>query len=190
WDIRGSLSSGPQLHRMSFCTDMRESEIIHGGEKKLYNALNELITQYKPNAAFVYATCIAGLIGDDIDAVCKRVELELGIPVIPVHSEGFKGSKKDGYKAACYALNTLIGKGSTKDISPFSINILGDFNLAGETWIIREYYRRMGVEVVSVLTGDGRIDEIKKAHGARLNVVQCSGSMKHLAKLMQQQYGI
>jgi nitrogenase molybdenum-cofactor synthesis protein NifE len=190
WDIRGSLSSGPQLHRMSFCTDMRESEIIHGGEKKLYNALNELITQYKPNAAFVYATCIAGLIGDDIDAVCKRVELELGIPVIPVHSEGFKGSKKDGYKAACYALNTLIGKGSTKDISPFSINILGDFNLAGETWIIREYYRRMGVEVVSVLTGDGRIDEIKKAHGARLNVVQCSGSMKHLAKLMQEQYGI
>jgi nitrogenase molybdenum-cofactor synthesis protein NifE len=190
WDIRGSLSSGRQLHRMSFCTDMRENEIIHGGEKKLYNALCELITRYKPNGAFVYATCIAGLIGDDIDAVCKRVAHEFAISVLPVHSEGFKGSKKDGYRAACDALDTLIGSGPTGDVSPFSINILGDFNLAGETWMIREYYRRMGVEVVSVCTGDGRIEEIKRAHGARLNVVQCSGSMKHLAKRMRERFGI
>ena len=190
WDIRGSLSSGPQLHRMSFCTDMRENEIVHGGEKKLYNALRELITRYQPKGAFVYATCIAGVIGDDIDAVCKRVERETGIAVLPVHSEGFKGSKKDGYRAACNALSALIGEGLVDNISPYSINILGDFNLAGETWMLRDYYHRMGVEVVSVMTGDGRIDEIKRAHGAKLNVVQCSGSMKYLAKTMLERFGI
>jgi len=43
WDIRGALSSGPELHRMSFCTDLRENDVIYGGEKKLYNALISLI---------------------------------------------------------------------------------------------------------------------------------------------------
>ncbi len=190
WDIRGSLSSGPELHRLSFSTDLREEEVIYGGEKKLYAALTELITTYAPKAAFVYATCIIGLIGDDVQAVCKRVQAEQGIPVIPVHSEGFRGTKKDGYRAACEALFRLVGEGGEQPRLPLSINILGDFNLAGETWLIKEYYRQMGIQVISCITGDGRVDEIRASHRAGLNVVQCSGSMTQLAKMMEETYGI
>ena len=190
WDIRGSLSSGPQLHRMSFSTDLQEKDIIFGGEQKLTRALDTLIDQYKPKAAFVYATCIVGLIGDDIDAICKKMSEAKGIPVLPVHSEGFKGTKKDGYKAACDALANIVGTGPIEDISPLSINIMGEFNIAGEAWIIRDYYERMGLEVVSVFNGDGRVENIKRSHGAALNVVQCSGSMMYLAQSMQEQYGI
>ena len=189
WDIRGALSSGPELHRLSFSTDLQEMDVVQGGEKKLYAGLCELIDAHQPKAAFVYATCIVGVIGDDVEAVCKRVSLEKGIPVLPVHSEGFKGTKKDGYRAACDALLKLVGTGSTESVTPHSINILGDFNLAGETWMIRDYYKRMGVEVVSCITGDGRVDEIRRAHGAALNVVQCSGSMTHLAKQLEEKYG-
>jgi nitrogenase molybdenum-cofactor synthesis protein NifE len=190
WDIRGSLSSGPQLHRHSFTTDLQEMDVIYGGEKKLEAALLELIAHHSPKAAFVYSTCIVGLIGDDVSAVCKRVAARTGIPVLGVHSEGFKGTKKDGYKAACDALCKLIGTGDTASISPHSINILGEFNLAGETWILRDYYQRMGIEVVACLTGDSRIEEIRRAHGAKLNLVQCSGSMTSLAKRMESDYGI
>src|SRR5210317_1346454 len=42
WDIRGALSSGPELHRMSFSTDLSETDVIFGGEKKLEHALYEL----------------------------------------------------------------------------------------------------------------------------------------------------
>jgi nitrogenase molybdenum-cofactor synthesis protein NifE len=190
WDIRGALSSGPQLHRLSFSTDLTETDIIFGGETKLYKALVQLIDAHSPKAAFVYSTCIVGLIGDDVTSVCKKVEQEKGIPVLPVHSEGFKGTKKDGYKAACDALFKLIGKGDVNEISPYSINILGEFNIGGEAWIIKDYYERMGIQVVSIMTGDGRVDDIGKSHGARLNVVQCSGSMTHLAKSMQEKYKI
>ena len=69
WDIRGALSSGPELHRMSFSTDLREKDVIFGGEKKLAAALDELIDLYQPKAAFVYSTCIVGIIGDDVAAV-------------------------------------------------------------------------------------------------------------------------
>ena len=190
WDIRGSLSSGPELHRMSFTTDLSEKEVVYGGEPKLYGALSELIERYEPKAAFVYSTCIVGVIGDDVQAVCRRVEAERGIPVIPIHSEGFRGTKKDGYRAACEGLARLIGVGPTAGIGPRSINILGDFNLAGETWMIRRYYEQMGVDVVATITGDGRVDDIRRAHGAQLNVVQCAGSMVHLAKIMEEKYGI
>ncbi len=190
WDIRGALSSGPQLHRMSFSTDLEEREIIFGGEKKLHGALVSLIDRYRPKAAFVYATCIAGIIGDDVDAVCRRVSREKGISVLPVHSEGFKGTKKDGYKAACDAMAQLVGTGSTEGIGPLSLNIMGEFNIAGEAWTIRKYYERMGLQVVSIFTGDGRVEQIRRSHGASLNVVQCSGSMMHLAEHMNEKYGI
>jgi nitrogenase molybdenum-cofactor synthesis protein NifE len=189
WDIRGALSSGPNLHRLSFSTDLQEMDVIHGGEGKLYRVLDQLIDTHQPQAAFVYATCITGIIGDDIDSVCKRIAAEKSIPVIPVHSEGFKGTKKDGYKAACRALLKIVGSGSTQGIAPLSINILGDFNIAGETWMITDYYRRMGIEVVATITGDGRINDIARAHGAALNVVQCSGSMMFLAKQMKERFG-
>ncbi|HEB51068.1 MAG TPA: nitrogenase iron-molybdenum cofactor biosynthesis protein NifE [Desulfobulbus sp.] len=190
WDIRGALSSGPALHRLSFSTDLQEMDVIFGGEKKLRRALLELIDRHGPRAAFVYSTCIVGIIGDDLDAVCRRVEEETGIPVIPVKSEGFKGNKRAGYQAACDAMARLIGTGATGDISRFSLNILGDFNLAGEIWMIRDYYREMGLEVVANITGDGRVDAIRRAHGAALNVVQCSGSTMQLADMMEERYSI
>jgi nitrogenase molybdenum-cofactor synthesis protein NifE len=190
WDIRGALSSGPQLHRLSFSTDLQEKEVIFGGEPKLYKALTELIDAYRPKAAFVYSTCIVGIIGDDVEAICRKVSLEKGIQVLPVHSEGFKGTKKDGYKAACDALFRLVGTGDTTAIAPTSINILGEFNIGGEAWMIKKYYEEMGVQVVSVMTGDGRVDEIRRSHGASLNIVQCSGAMTFLAEMMKTTYGI
>nr|WP_320193170.1 nitrogenase iron-molybdenum cofactor biosynthesis protein NifE [uncultured Desulfobacter sp.] len=191
WDIRGAQSSGPELHRMSFSTDLSETDIIYGGEKKLKKALLELIEKYSPKAAFIYCTCIVGIIGDDVDAVCRQVEEETNIPVIAVHSEGFKGTKKDGYKAACDALFSLIERNKAPRVTiPDSINILGEFNIGGETWIIKKYYEAMGVKVVSVITGDGRVEEVQQAKNAALNVVQCSGSVTHLAKQMEKEYGI
>ncbi len=189
WDIRGSLSSGPQLHRLSFSTDLQELDVIHGGEKKLYACLSELIQAYSPKAAFIYSTCIVGIIGDDVEAICKRVSAETGIPVIHVKSEGFAGTKKDGYSAACEAIFRLVGTTEESGTVPNSINILGDFNLAGETWIIRDYYERMGVKVIATVTGDGRVDDIRQMNHAALNVVQCSGSMSRLARLLKERFG-
>ncbi len=191
WDIRGALSSGPQLHRLSFSTDMREQEVIRGGEKSLAHALRVLIGRHRPACAFVYATCIVGVIGDDVGAVCRTIEAETGIPVIPVASEGFKGTKKDGYAAACGALLDLMGRpGAGGPTIPKSVNIVGDFNVAGESWLIRSYLERMGIEVVACLTGDGRVDDIQRAPRAALNLVQCAGSMTRLAKAMRDRWNI
>ena len=189
WDIRGAMSSGPALHRHSFTTDLRETDVIYGGAAKLEKALRELIAKHAPNAAFIYSTCIVGLIGDDVDAVARRVSADTGIPVIPVKSEGFKGTKKDGYAAACDALMELVGTSPEAPRSVRGINIMGEFNLAGEAWMIREYFERIGVPVVTTLTGDARVETVRRAHTASANIVQCSGSMQGLAIEMEKRYG-
>ncbi|MDD4580318.1 MAG: nitrogenase component 1, partial [Methanothrix sp.] len=42
WDIRGSSTTGPTLYKSSFSTDMKEQDIIFGGEKKLAACIREL----------------------------------------------------------------------------------------------------------------------------------------------------
>ena len=77
WDIRGSSTSGPTLYKNSFSTDMKELDVVFGGEKKLATAIRELARKYRPPAIFVYSTCIVGIIGDDIRSVCGQAAAEL-----------------------------------------------------------------------------------------------------------------
>lgn len=188
WDIRGSTSSGPDLYRSSFSTDMKELDVVFGGEKKLAACLNELAEEYHPPAIFVYSTCIVGIIGDDLTSVCRKASRDLGIPVLPVKSEGFRGNKNEGYKAACNALAALIGSADYVPQGP-SINILGEYNVADDLSYVKPFFQEMGIEVVATLTGDARVREIQRAHAAHLNLVQCSGSMTYLAKKMEEKYG-
>ncbi|MBV4419571.1 nitrogenase iron-molybdenum cofactor biosynthesis protein NifE [Clostridium tyrobutyricum] len=189
WDLRGSLTSGSELFRNSFSTDLSETDVIFGGEKKLRAAVDEIVEKYHPKVIFIYATCIVGVIGDDIDSVCKMAEEKYHIRVIPVKSPGFSGSKSMGYRAACDAIIKLIGENkSTKKVN--GINYLGDFNLAGEVWVVENYLKRIGIDIVSKLTGDGKYNEIIKAPEAKLNIVQCAGSMGYLANRMEETYDI
>lgn len=190
WDIRGSLSSGDELYRNSFSTDLTEQDVIFGGEKRLWEALAEVARVHAPKVIFVYATCIVGVIGDDVRAICKKAEEEFGIRVIPVMSPGFAGHKAIGYRMACNAIMELISKAPAGKKRKKGVNILGDFNLAGEMWIIKGYLEEMGIEVVSGITGDASCGELLHAGEASLNIVQCAGSMTYLAKRMEEEMGI
>lgn len=190
WDIRGSLSSGSELYRNSFSTDLKEEDVIFGGEKKLAVAIEELVDKYNPKLVFVYSTCIVGVIGDDLEAVCKAAAIKHNIEVIPIQSSGFIGNKAAGYRAACDALERLIEPDSKMSKKDLSVNYLGDFNLAGEAWIIRDYLYRMGVDINVVFTGDSNYETLKKAPQACLNIIQCAGSMTYLAQKMKERYNI
>ncbi|OCL27248.1 nitrogenase iron-molybdenum cofactor biosynthesis protein NifE [Orenia metallireducens] len=189
WDIRGSLSSGAETFRNSFSTDLREKDIVFGGEKKLIAAIDEIMEKYSPKTIFIYSTCVVGVIGDDLDAVCRGAEKKYGIRVIPVQAPGFAGNKSSGYKAACRAMLALMDT-NLAPIKRKGINILGDFNLAGEMWILKGYLERVGIEVNAKFTGDSSCQEIMKAPQAELNIVQCAGSMTFLAKKMKEKYDI
>jgi nitrogenase molybdenum-cofactor synthesis protein NifE len=189
WDIRGSLTSGSDLYRNSFSTDLSERDIVFGGAEKLTRAVDEVCEKHHPKLIFIYSTCIVGVIGDDVDAVCREAEQKHGIRCISVKSPGFSGNKSYGYKMACEAILSLIRPHSDKPKKK-GVNILGDFNLAGEMWIIQNYLKELGIPVISTITGDATYDTLIQAPTATLNLVQCAGSMTFLANQMESEFGI
>lgn len=192
WDNRGAASSGPTLWRTSFTTDLTELDIVMGqGEKKLYKAIREIKDRYAPPAIFVYSTCVTALIGDDIEAVCRHASEKFEMPVVPVNAPGFVGSKNLGNKLAGEALiDHVIGTMEPDDVGPTDINILGEFNLAGEYWMVKPLFEKLGIRVRACVPGDARYAEVASAHTARATMMVCSTALINLARKMEERWGI
>ncbi|MDE2372298.1 MAG: nitrogenase iron-molybdenum cofactor biosynthesis protein NifE [Burkholderiales bacterium] len=191
WDNRHSASSGSQVYRTGFTTDINELDVIYGAEKRLFKAIREIVEKVDPPAIFVYQTCVTGLIGDDIEAVCQRASEKFGKPVIPVNAPGFAGPKNLGNKLGAEALlDYVIGTVEPAYTTPTDINIIGEYNLSGELWQVKPLLDALGVRVLSCISGDGRYNEVASAHRAKANMMVCSKSMINIATKMQQRWGI
>ena len=191
WEGRGALSSKGELHTMGFTTDMSEIDIIYGSEEKLLDAIRRTAATVTPKAIFVYATCVSGMTGEDIDAVCKRAEDELDIRVIPVNAPGFVGPKNLGNRIAGEVLlEHVIGTGETPVMTHTDINLIGEYNIAGDLWFVEPLLTRSGIRVLSRITGDATFEQITWAHQAKLNVVVCGRALINVAREMERKYGI
>jgi nitrogenase molybdenum-cofactor synthesis protein NifE len=191
WGSRNSATTGPILYQTGFTTDLGELDIIHGGEKKLYKAIKEIVRRYRPPAVFVYATCVPALIGDDIETVCRVASERLETPVIPVDAPGFAGSKNLGNKLAGDALlRHVIGTEEPEQSTPYDINLLGEYNVAGEMSQVMPLLDRLGIRVLAPITGDARYHQVASAHRARVNMVVCSQALISLARKMEERFAI
>ena len=191
WDNRHAASSGPQLYRTAFTTDIGELDVIYGAEKRLFRAIREVVEKYDPPAVFVYQTCVTALIGDDIEAVCARASERFGKPVIPVNAPGFVGAKNLGNKLGGEALlDYVIGTIEPEFTTPTDINVIGEYNLSGELWQVRPLLDALGIRILSCLSGDGRYREVAQSHRARVAMMVCSKSMLNVARKMEERWGI
>ena len=191
WDNRSSGSSGPRLYRTGFTTDLSENDVIMGGEKRLFRAIREIVEKYDPPAVFVYQTCVPALIGDDIEAVCKAAAQKFGKPVIPVNAPGFVGGKNLGNKLAAESLlDHVIGTMEPENTTPYDINIIGEYNLSGELWQVTPLLDRLGIRILSCISGDARYREVAWSHRAKAAMMVCSKSMINIARKMEENYGI
>jgi len=192
WDNRGARSSGSQLFRRGLTTDIMENDVIYGGEKKLKAAILEIAQRHSPKAIFVYATCVSSLIGDDVNKTCEEAQKELTIPVIPVNCPGFLGDKNIGNRIAGEVLfERVIGSGDvSSEKIPLSINLIGEYNIAGDIWGIIPDLKALGITLQTAITGDAKFDDLRSAHRACLNVLICSKSLTNLVRKMEIHYGI
>ena len=146
---------------------------------------------FNPAAVFVYSTCITALIGDDLDAVCKAATNKYQTPVIPVHSPGFVGSKNLGNRLGGEALlQHVIGSKEPEYTTNYDINIIGEYNIAGEMWAVTTLLEKLGIRILGKITGDARYEDICSAHRAKLNVMICSKALINIASSMKEKYNI
>src|SRR5512137_105314 len=193
WDNRGARSSGSQLYRRGFTTEMVENDVIFGGEKKLLRAILELAERHagEAKAIFVYATCVTAMTGDDVEAVCRDASGKVAIPVIPVNTPGFIGDKNIGNRLAGEVLLAhVIGTAEPETLTDYDVNLIGEYNIAGDLWGMLPLFERLGIRILSCISGDAKFEELRWAHSAKLNVIICSKSLTNLARKMKKRWGI
>lgn len=193
WETRTTKTSYPGRDhtQMGFTTGISTNDVVFGGEQKLLDSIGYILQHYAPEAIFVYATCVTALIGDDIDAICKQAAQQYGLPVVPVHAPGFVGSKNLGSRLGGEAaLMHLIGTREPEVTTPFDINLIGEYNVTGDMWQYSHLLEELGIRILSTLSGDGRIKDLRTAHRARLNVIVCAKSLISLTRKMEETYGI
>lgn len=192
WDNRGARSSGSQLYRRGFTTEMLQNDVIFGGEGKLHRAIVELAGRYpEAKAIFVYATCVTAMTGDDLEAVCGAAAREVPVPVVPVDTPGFIGDKNIGNRLAGeILLDRVIGTAEPERTTDWDVNLIGEYNIAGDLWGMQPLFERLGIRILSCISGDARFEELCWAHRAKLNVIICSKSLTNLARKMKKRWGI
>jgi nitrogenase molybdenum-cofactor synthesis protein NifE len=191
WESRGTVSDKGILHKRAYTTDLTEMDIIYGAEEKLFRAIAETQMDSGAKAIFVYSTCVTGLIGEDMEATCRRASNALGINVIPVLSPGFVGPKNLGNRiAGDVLLEHVIGTAEPETTTLTDINLIGEYNIAGDLYLVEPVLKKAGFNVLSHITGNASFEEIKWAHRAKLNVVVCGRALINVAREMERRYNI
>jgi nitrogenase molybdenum-iron protein alpha chain len=196
WGMRRNLMKAEEgqdnFGAYCFSTDVKETDIVFGSEKKLAKAIREAYSIFKPGCIAVFATCPIGLIGDDIESVCRKAEEDLKIKVIPLRCEGYRGvSQSAGHHIANNALmEHLVGtEEMDEDPGPFAINCFGEYNIGGDYWLVKDLLKRIGYNPICSLTGDASFHEIARAHNAKLNILLCHRSINYTNRMMEEKWG-
>ena len=175
-----------------FSTDMQDSNIVFGGEKKLREAIQEAYDIFHPKTIGIFSTCPVGLIGDDVHAVAREMKEKLGINIFGFSCEGYKGvSQSAGHHIANNQLfKHVVGLDDTERDGDYKINLLGEYNIGGDAFLIEELFEKCGITLIATYSGNPSIDQFANSHVADLNLIMCHRSINYLAGMMEDQFGI
>ncbi len=198
WLTRRNQTDGKNdtdANYITYCmsTDMQDSDIIFGGEKKLEAAIQEAYDIFHPKAIAVFATCPVGLIGDDIHAVAKKMRDKFGdCNVFAFSCEGYKGvSQSAGHHIANNQVFThVVGKSTTEKTGKYKINLLGEYNIGGDGFEIDRILEKCGISNISTFSGNATYDKFASANQADLSCVMCHRSINYVADMLETKYGI
>lgn len=185
--------TSPNYMTYALSTDLQESEIVFGGEKKLRAAVDEAVAIFHPKAIGIFSTCPVGLIGDDIHAVARDMEEKYpGVNIFAFSCEGYKGvSQSAGHHIANNKLFTdVVGLSDKAKPGKFRFNILGEYNIGGDAFEIERIAEACGLTLHTTFSGNSSYDDFISSQMVDLNVVMCHRSINYLAEMMEKKYGI
>lgn len=70
-------------------SQLEEKHSIFGGTERLKQCIRWVVEKYNPQCIVIANSCVAGVIGDDVESVGLEAEMEFNLPVITVNTYGF-----------------------------------------------------------------------------------------------------
>ncbi|MDR0197140.1 MAG: nitrogenase [Oscillospiraceae bacterium] len=188
-------------------TALNETDVISGAENKLYNSILEADRLYRPKTITVIASCVPGIIGDDVDGVVERAQSRVSARIIPVHCEGFKTKIwATAYDAVYHGVARTIfddpdlTEPLVKDDLYFqrlenkkahTVNLFGvsSMGLADERELTR-YLNALEQRTVNPFPCFAEPDSIYKLKYAGLSVCVCPTHDDYLLEHLKEEYGV
>lgn len=192
WGYRPHVADTDFHMKYTFVSDMNETNIVFGGEKRLLQSIIEAANEFpEARGVFVYNTCSTALIGDDGRDVAKQASEIIGKPVVFFECEGFRGvSQSAGHHVGNETIfKELVGSVEPEGDLTYAINIIGDYNIKNDMRTFEPLFEELGLRILTRFTGNVSVDELRSMHRAKLNVVHCQRSATYIADMMQDKYG-
>ena len=195
WQTKRYISDNDNFQlKYTFATDMKEKHIVFGAEGVLKkNIIEAFNAQPTIKRMTIYQTCASALIGDDIAAVAQDVMDEMpDVDIFVCNSPGFAGPSQSGghHKINIAWINQKVGTFEPKITSKHVMNYVGEYNIQGDQEVMCDYFKRMGIQVLSTFTGNGSYDDLRGMHKAHLNVLECARSAEYICNELRVRYGI
>jgi nitrogenase molybdenum-iron protein alpha chain len=191
FDLLANAIGRDRSHFAYTCTDMTEADTVFGAVDNLKDVIIETYNRYHPQAIFIGASCVSGVIGEDLEGVIDEVKDEVnGIPIAPIHCEGFKSQIwASGFDATYHAVLKYIVKPPQKKTN--KVNIIGF--TAGMAWNTRSDIVRMldvlGLEPTFLLAAS-TVEELEHLSEATASITTCSTLSSYLGIGLETAYGV
>ena len=183
------------------CTDMKDIDIVYGGEEKLSQGIKETYEKYHPNLIVVITTCPSDLIGDDFNAVIEETKAkgDVGCDVVYTTGDFIGKSRPIGYQDTLYAITDqmLCNNGNGIDIEKeierndgsvnlitFALHGVGSKSKVAE---MTSMLREMGIGINKVCFDHTTVNDLYDLSKAELTI---TNSAVVWTKLMKERFGV
>jgi nitrogenase molybdenum-iron protein alpha chain len=172
------------LHLIS--TNLHEKDMVFGGVAKLEQSIRDAWERHHPRAIFIATSCATGIIGDDVESVASALEEELGIPVIPLHCEGFKSKHwSTGFDATQHGILRQIVRKNPVKKQPDLVNVINLWGGDVFTPMLAELGLRVNY-VVDLAT----VEELEQLSEAAATVTFCYTLGSYMGAALEQEFGV
>ncbi|WP_028312727.1 nitrogenase molybdenum-iron protein subunit beta [Derxia gummosa] len=139
-------------------SSMTEDAAVFGGLNNMIDGLANAYNLYQPDMISVSTTCMAEVIGDDLDAFIKNAKTKGSVPKdfdVPfAHTPAFVGSHITGYDNALKGVLQYFWDGKAQQGEPLvrepngSINFVGGFDgfVVGNMPVVRRIFEAFGID--------------------------------------------
>lgn len=169
----------------SMCTNLREQDMVFGGIARLEQAIRDAWERHHPKVIFIATSCATGIIGDDVDSAAQHFEAELGIPVVPLHCEGFKSKHwSSGWDVIEHGILRQLVRKQPRQKQADLINVI---HLGGPD-VFSPLLNPLDLRV-NLVMGGSTLDVLSELSEASATVTMCF-VLSYLAAGLEQEYGV
>lgn len=169
-------------------TNIDEEDSILGSDIKLRRTVNSIFRENHPDIIFVLTTAVVAINNDDVASVTQDLTDELGIPVVPIYTDGFKSKLGiTGYDTAIHSIIKYL-----LPLKAEKANFINLISLSENKESLNELNRllkALDIEV-NIIPRFSSYKDIAKAGSAAFNLVAKRGEGDYFAKVLKDIYDI